>query len=70
MDNKKTKELRSKIAIANACRTFLYFNDFLSDTENDKIHKKISKYQDKNKIAISREQLDSVEFICKYNKED
>lgn len=61
----KAKEKRETIAIANMCRSFLYMNDFLSDTENEKLHKRISSYQDRNKVSISRKQLDSVDFVYK-----
>ena len=38
--------------LANVCkaRTFLYFSDFLTDAEYDKMQKRILKYQSKYKI--------------------
>lgn len=59
----KLKERRESIAIANKCRSFLYMNNFLSDTENEKVHNRISKYQDRYKVSITRTQLDSVDII-------
>ena len=58
-----TKERRKLIAIANKCRSFLYLNDFLSDMENEKVHSRISKYQDKYKVSITNKQLDSIDII-------
>lgn len=58
---KEDKELREVLAIANYCRSFLYYGDFLSESENNKVHDRIKKFQDNNKISISPEQVDSVD---------
>lgn len=60
---KEDKELynREVLAIANYCRSFLYYRDFISESENDKVHDRILKFQDKNKINISPEQIESVD---------
>lgn len=63
MKNEKNIEKRKSLAIANECRSFLFMYDFITDKENEKIFKRIKKFQDKNKIGISRKQLDSVEII-------
>lgn len=62
---------RMKLAIACYCRVFLRLNGFVTECENERIHKKIRAWQIKNNIEISDEQLDSVEVT--YNdkaKED
>lgn len=60
---KEDKELHNRevLAIANYCRSFLYYGDFLSESENNKVHDRIKKFQDNNKISISPEQVDSVD---------
>lgn len=61
---KEDKELQNRktLAIANYCRSFLYYGNFISESENDKIHDRIKKFQDKNKISISEEQINSVDI--------
>lgn len=61
----KKDELRRKrenLAKADFCRRFLHIQGFLSDQENEKVHNRIMKWQDKNKVAISEEQLLSVDI--------
>lgn len=61
----KKDELRRKrenLAKANFCRTYLHIQGFLSEQENEKVHTRIKKWQDKNKVAISEEQLLSVDI--------
>lgn len=65
MSSDKQKEYRETLAIADMCRSYLYMNDFLSESENEKVFNRISKWQDKKKVTISREQLASVEFVYK-----
>lgn len=65
MSSDKQKEYRETLAIADMCRSYLYMNDFLSESENEKVFNRISKWQDKKKVSISREQLESVEIIYK-----
>lgn len=67
MDNKDKREM---LAFSNMCRSYLYMSGFLSDSENEKIHDKISKWQDKNRIAISRAQLNSVGFTYNDNAKE
>ena len=61
MMNKEYK--RSQLAKAVLCKEFLYMNSFTTDAENDKILNRIKKFQDKNKIEISEEQLYSANLI-------
>lgn len=58
----KERELRENLAKANFCRTYLHIQGFLSEQENEKVHTRIMKWQDKNKVAISEEQLLSVDI--------
>ena len=54
---------RSQLAKAVLCKDFLHINEFMTDAENDKILNRIMKFQDKNKIEISEEQLYSANLI-------
>lgn len=67
--NKQKMKTTEEIAIAFYCRQYLYFNNLLSESENDKVHKRISKTQDKYEIAVSEENLDSVGVVYKAYKE-
>lgn len=58
-------EDRMMLAALNYCRELLHIQGFLKDAENDKIHTRIKKFQDKKQIGISEAQLMSVEL--KYN---
>lgn len=60
---KEERDNREKLAIAEACRSYLYLNKMLIEAENDKVHQRIKKFQDKNEIEISPEQLDSADFL-------
>lgn len=57
----KEQHNREVLAIASYCRSFLYYGNFLSESENDKVHDRIKKFQDKNKINISEEQINSID---------
>ena len=62
---------RMKLAIAYYCRVFLRLNGFVTECENERIHKRIRAWQINNNIEISDEQLDSVEVTYNDNtKED
>lgn len=58
-----------KLAIAFFCRGYLYFNGLLSESENDKVHKRFLKFQHKHKIELTEEDLDSVEITRKAYKD-
>lgn len=60
-------EKRKKLAIANSSRMFLYFNNFITEKQNEIIHEKIKRHQDKNKVKISCEQLNSVDYVYNDN---
>lgn len=61
---------RNKLAIANYCRAFLYIHGFISDAEDDRIHKRIREWQDDNKIEITEEEILSVEIVVSRKKEE
>lgn len=56
---------RRIVAIACACRSFLYLSDFITEAENDRIHERIRKWLNKNKVTISEKQINSVDFTYK-----
>ena len=59
------EEKKEYLAELNFCRSFLFIGGMLNDKENKNVHKKISSYQNKNRIEISKEEIDSVEIIYK-----
>lgn len=61
---------RQELAALNFCREYLHIHGFLTDTENDKVHKRICKHQDRNRIEISEAQLRSVELTYDDNDKD
>lgn len=63
-------ENRRKLALLNLCRSFLNVNGFITEAENEKIHNRIMKWQDKNEISISEAQLYSVDFIYNDNAKE
>lgn len=63
-------ENRRKLALLNLCRSFLNVHGFITEVENKRIHNKIMKWQDKNKISISEAQLNSVGFIYDDNAKE
>lgn len=63
-------ENRKKLAIAKLCRAYLHIHGFITDSENRRIHNKIMKWQDENKVSISEAQLDSADFIYDDNAKE
>lgn len=61
---------RQELAALSFCREYLHIHGFLTDTENDKVHKRICKHQDRNRIEISEAQLMSVELTYDDNAKD
>ena len=61
---------RKKLAIANLCRVYLHIHGFITDGENGRIHYKIMKWPDENKVSISEAQLDSADFIYDDNAKE
>lgn len=56
----KAAERRKELATLLFCRSYLYYNDMLTEKDAALIFKRIRAFQDKYKIAISAEQIDSV----------
>lgn len=63
-------ENRKKVAIANTCRMYLYYNDFITEKQNEQINKKTKRFQEKNKVSINMEQLSSVDYVYNDNAKD
>ena len=63
METEKTAaERRKELATLLFCQSYLYCHDMLSSAESKRVCKRISAFQDKHRIAITREQIDSVEI--------
>lgn len=56
----KKEYYRYMLAQMQYAREFLYYSNIITEKENENIHKKIMRYQDKHKIGISMQQLNSV----------
>ncbi len=56
------KVYRLELAAANFCREYLHIHGFLTDAENNSVHKRLKKHQDRHLIAITEAQLLSVEL--------
>lgn len=65
-----TSGLRRRLALMINARSILYFNNMITESENDRIHSKIMQFAEKNKIQISRAQIDSVNFTYDDNAKD
>lgn len=52
-----TMENRRKLAILNLCRSFLNVHGFITEVEDERIHNRLLKWQNKNDISISEAQL-------------
>ena len=61
LKRKRMKD-RQTLAALNFCREYLYFNGFITEAENTKIHSRIMKFQDRKRIGITEAQLMSVEL--------
>lgn len=62
--------LRRRLALMVNARSILHFNNMITESENDRIHSKIMQFAEKNKIQISRAQIDSVNFTYDDNAKD
>lgn len=65
-----TSGSRRRLALMINARSILYFNNMITESENDRIHSKIMQFAEKNKIQISRAQIDSVNFTYDDNAKD
>jgi len=65
-----TSGSRRRLALMINARSILHFNNMITESENDRIHSKIMQFAEKNKIQISRAQIDSVNFTYDDNAKD
>lgn len=65
-----TKEKRENLAKANFCRTYLHIQGFLTDAENEKVFRRMRKWQDKYKVGITDAQINSVDMIYDDNAKE
>lgn len=63
-------ENRKKLAQANLSRMFLYYNDFITEKQNESIREKINIFKECNDVHISTEQLNSVDYVYNDNAKD
>lgn len=56
------KNKKQQLIESNFCREYLYFSGLLSESENEKVHKRIMKFKDKYRIDVTREELNSIDF--------
>lgn len=63
----KKEEMRENLAKSDFCRTYLHVQGFLTDAENEKVFRRIRKWQDKHKVRITEAQLLSVDMIYNDN---
>ena len=66
------EEMRENLAKSDFCRAYLHVQGFLTDAENEKVFRRIRKWQDKHKVGITDAQLLSVDMTYNdnANKED
>lgn len=65
------KEKREILAKSDFCRSYLHVQGFLTDAENEKVFRRIRKWQDKHRVGITDAQLWSVDMTYNDNaKED
>lgn len=66
----QSEEDRATLAQANLSRSLLYMCGFLSESENEKVHKRIMKFKEEKDITITEAQLDSADFVYNDNNEE
>lgn len=66
----QSEEYRATLAKANISRSLLYMCGFLSESENEKVHKRIMKFKEEKDITITEAQLDSADFVYNDNNEE
>ena len=61
---KTAAERRKELATLLFCQSYLYYHDMLSSAESKRVCKRISAFHE-HRIALTREQIDSVEIKYK-----
>lgn len=69
-DDELQRAYRATLAKANISRSLLYMRGFLSESENEKVHKRIMKFKEEKDIEITEAQLDSADFVYNDNNEE
>lgn len=54
---------RETLAKANLSRSLLYMCGFLTESENEKVHKRLMDFKKKKNIEITEAQLDGADFV-------
>lgn len=67
---KTDKNKRENLAKANFCRTYLHIQGFLTDAENEKVFRRMRKWQDKYKVGITGAQINSVDMVYDDNAKE
>lgn len=63
----KKEEMRENLSKSDFCRAYLHVQGFITDAENEKVFRRIRKWQDKHKVGITEAQLLSVDMIYNDN---
>ena len=63
----KQEEMRENLAKSDFCRSYLFVQGFLTDAENEKVFRRIRKWQEKHKVGITDAQLLSVDITYNDN---
>lgn len=63
----KQEEMRENLAKSDFCRAYLHVQGFLTDAENEKVFRRMRKWQDKHKVGVTEAQLLSVDMIYNDN---
>lgn len=59
--------MRENLAKSDFCRAYLHIQGFLTDAENEKVFRRIRKWQDKHEVGITEAQLLSVDMTYNDN---
>lgn len=57
------EDYRETLAKANLSRSLLYMCGFLTESENEKVHKRLMNFKKKKNIEITEAQLDGAYFV-------
>lgn len=68
MENEEQQRAyRETLAKAHLSRSLLYMCGFLTESENEKVHKRIMAFKRKKNIYITESQLDGADFVYNNN---
>lgn len=66
-NEEQQRAYREKLAKANLSRSLLYMCGFLTESENEKVHKRLMNFKKKKNIEITEAQLDGADFVYNDN---